>query len=118
ALEMACPLENAELKYVEMARVIEDEETIYIPAQGETEVPQDYQFLSASAVNKSGKVNINKATAEELASNLNGIGPTLAQRIIDYRESNGAFKNIEEIKNVSGIGDKRYADIKEMIVVK
>ncbi|HNX29195.1 MAG TPA: helix-hairpin-helix domain-containing protein [Syntrophomonadaceae bacterium] len=118
ALEMACPLENAELKYVEMARVIEDEETIYIPAQGETEVPQDYQFLSASAVDKSGKVNINKATAEELSSNLNGIGPTLAQRIIDYRESNGAFKNIEEIKNVSGIGDKRYADIKEMIVVK
>lgn len=118
ALELACPLENADLKYVEMARMIEDEETIYVPATGETEGPQAQQFFSASAVAKDGKININKATAEELSANLNGIGPTLAQRIIDYRNDNGTFKTIEEIKNVSGIGDKRYADIKEKIVVK
>ncbi len=118
ALELACPQENAELKYMEMARILQDEETIYVPALGEIEGPLDQTVFSASAVDKNGKVNINKATAEELSANLNGIGPTLAQRIIDYREANGSFETTEEIKNVSGIGDKRYAEIKEQIAVK
>lgn len=118
ALELAGPLENAELKYVEMARVIQDEETVYIPAVGETEIPQEYQFLAASGSDSSGKMNINRATTEELAANLSGIGPVLAQRIVDYREANGAFKTVEDIKKVSGIGDKKYADIKDSIVVK
>lgn len=118
AIELACPLENAELKYMEMARILKDEETIYVPALGEMEGPQEEILFSASAVDKNGKVNINKASADELTANLNGIGPVLAQRIIDYREANGLFKTIEEIKNVSGIGEKRYADIKEKITVK
>ncbi len=118
ALELACPLENAELKYVEMARVIQDEETVYIPAMGETEIPQDYQFLGTSGSDRSGKININRATAEEIAANLSGIGPVLAQRIVDYRDANGSFKTVEDIKNVSGIGDKKYADIMDSIVIK
>lgn len=116
-VEMAGPCDEADLKYVEMARIIHDEETVYIPAQGEIEAGPSLHSFS-TATDKDGKININRATVEELAAGLNGIGPTLAQRIIDYRENNGAFDSTEEIKNVNGIGDKRYADIKDKIVVK
>ncbi|MQL52846.1 ComEA family DNA-binding protein [Desulfofundulus thermobenzoicus] len=61
-------------------------------------------------------VNINTADQKELET-LPGIGPSLAQRIIQYRETNGGFKVPEDIKNVSGIGDKRYEQLKDLIVV-
>ena len=61
-------------------------------------------------------VNINKASKEELMT-LNGIGESKAIKIIDYRNSHGNFKTIEEIKNVSGIGETIYAKIKENITV-
>ena len=63
-------------------------------------------------------VNINTASAQEMADKLDGIGPALGQRIVDYRTSNGPFKDIEEIKNVSGIGDKRFEAIKNKISVR
>lgn len=62
------------------------------------------------------KVNINTADLETLMT-LDGIGETYAQRIIDYREKNGPFKTIEDIKNVTGIGDKRFELIKDFITV-
>ena len=61
-------------------------------------------------------VNINTASAAELDS-LPGIGDVLAGRIIEYRQSNSGFKSIEEIMDVSGIGEKKYIDIKDMITV-
>lgn len=63
------------------------------------------------------KININTADAQAL-SNLKGIGPELAQRILDYRSKSGKFKNIEEVKNVKGIGDKIYSQIAPLITVK
>ena len=60
------------------------------------------------------KVSINKASIDEL-STLTGIGPSKAKKIIEYREANGGFKTIEEIKNVSGIGDKAFEKIKDNI---
>jgi len=63
-----------------------------------------------------GKININTATLSELDT-LPGIGQTYAQRIIDYRNSNGPFKNIEEVKNVRGIGDKTFEKFKDKISV-
>ena len=57
-------------------------------------------------------MNINTANQSEL-DRLPGIGPSLAERIIEYREENGNFKNIEDLQNVKGIGDAKFADIKD-----
>lgn len=64
----------------------------------------------------SGIININTASLSQLDS-LSGIGPTYAQRIIDYRTQNGGFKSIDEIKNVKGIGDKTFDKFKDQITI-
>lgn len=64
----------------------------------------------------SGKISINKATYEELIT-LPGIGPKTAEKIIEYRNTYGPFWTIEDIKNVKGIGDKKYAKLKECITI-
>ncbi|HSD38349.1 MAG TPA: helix-hairpin-helix domain-containing protein [Rhodocyclaceae bacterium] len=61
-------------------------------------------------------ININTATEAELDS-LPGVGPTKAKAIVDYRKANGNFKSIEDIKNVKGIGDKTFDDLKSQIAV-
>lgn len=72
---------------------------------------------SRSSVQSSGKININTATVSEL-DNLPGIGPKLAERIILYRQQHGPFKRIDDIVMVSGIGPKRFEQMKSMITVK
>ena len=66
--------------------------------------------------NSDGKININLASLSEL-TDLPGIGNVLASRIVDYRKANGNFARIEDIKNVSGIGEKRYETIEDKITV-
>lgn len=117
ALEKAVPKSTADLRYIDMARVMIDEETILVPAMGEPAEPGAVT-PSASGISPSGKININRASADELDKHLSGIGPTLAQRIVEYREKNGPFRKIEDLRNVSGIGDKRFAEIKDQIDVK
>lgn len=63
-----------------------------------------------------GKVNLNTATLKQLQL-LPGIGESLAQRILDYREQNGSFKAIEELMNVSGIGEKKFTNIKDYLTI-
>ncbi|HEY3180068.1 MAG TPA: helix-hairpin-helix domain-containing protein [Casimicrobiaceae bacterium] len=63
-----------------------------------------------------GAVNLNTATKEELIA-LPGIGPAKAQAIIDYRKANGAFKSVEELKDVKGIGAKRFEKLKPELTV-
>lgn len=67
---------------------------------------------------KSNLVNINTATESELSDNLKGIGNVMAKRIVEYRDKNGGFSSIEEIKNVKGIGEKLFDKIKDYITVK
>lgn len=106
--------ENVDLNKVNLAYEVSDGEKIYIPSIFDEE--NEYT-LSSDKEKSTAKVNVNKATAEELQT-INGIGPSLANKIIKYREENGRFSSIEELKNVSGIGDKKYESIVEFIVIK
>lgn len=103
-------LENSDINKVFLAKKVKDEETIHIPFIGETE---DVENGNTSF--EEGKVNINLATKEELQK-LNGVGEATADKIIEYRKTE-KFQNIEDIMNVSGIGEKKFENIKENIIV-
>lgn len=119
--------ENADLTKINLAYVLEDGTQIYVPRIGEktdSEGTQSYirddagdGVISDEVVsdnNKKIKVNINKASPEKLQT-IPGIGEVTAQKIISYRNEKGKFKSIEDIKNVSGIGDAKYEKIKDYI---
>ena len=93
-------------KNLNRAETLIDGQKIYIPKKGET--------LGDKVVPNSGKISLNRATVDELDT-LPGVGPAIATRIIEYREKVGGFKNINEIKLVSGIGEKMYERIKDKI---
>ncbi|AOY76880.1 helix-hairpin-helix domain-containing protein [Clostridium formicaceticum] len=123
AIEAAGGLKStADRKQVNLAKKILDEEKIYIPTEEEN-LPNsslDQVVSQATIVTTSvgsNGLDINKASKEELES-LPGIGNTLAQRIIDYRSEKGGFQRIEELQNVSGIGEKKFSEIKDKITVK
>jgi len=111
---------NADLNRINLAQQVYDQQQIYVPRLGEENppipLPAPLPSTTSSSVQPTGKVNINTATAEELDT-LPGIGPAIAQRIIEYRQANGTFQSIEEIKNVSGIGDKLFERLKDLITV-
>lgn len=114
-------------KNLNLAAKISDGAKIYIPKVGELEKPTPPPpsgLVSGSATNDSATgskncdpVNINTASAATLDECLPGIGPAYAQRIIEYRESHGGFKTIEEIQEVQGIGPKTFEKIKDQIAV-
>ena len=74
--------------------------------------------LLASSISMAAPVNINRASAEEIAGALNGIGLAKAQAIVDYREAHGLFTQADEIVYVQGIGDSTYLKNKDDILVK
>ncbi|MEJ2658200.1 MAG: helix-hairpin-helix domain-containing protein [Desulfobacterales bacterium] len=74
-------------------------------------------FMGPIRAENSGKINLNKATVEEI-SQLKGIGMKYAERIVQYRDKNGPFKNVEELLNVQGIGPKTLEKNKDRIVVE
>ena len=76
----------------------------------------DISSVNSSPAVINGKININTASKEELMA-LDGIGEVFAERIIEYREKNGGFLSVDELKNVQGIGDKRFSAIEDNITI-
>lgn len=119
--------EEADLSKINLAYVVEDGTQIYIPRINEnlnqvelisTEAGQSV-VINNSNINEeenNTKVNINTANKEKLET-LPGIGETTAQKIIDYREQNGKFIKIEDLQNVSGIGEAKFNSLKDKITV-
>ena len=134
--------ENADTKHINLAFKLEDGMKIYIPTieetkeqntqiQNQNRIDETSKYVTSSSgvvqeeqtnaqqseQKKNEKININTATQTELET-LPGIGPATSFKIINYREENGKFETIEEIKEVSGIGDAKYENIKDLICVK
>ena len=95
---------------VNLAEYIHDCDRIYIPTKKEAEA------VIVQAASNDGRVNINTATADELQT-LPGIGASKAESIVGYREQNGPFTSVEELKNISGIKDGVFQKIKDLITV-
>jgi competence protein ComEA len=100
---------GADLSTINLARVLSDGEQIYV----DSTVVNSAGVRVSKAVH-TGPININRATARQLDA-LDGIGPVIAQRIVDYRKINGSFLVIEDLKKVSGIGAAKFAQIKAKV---
>ena len=117
---------EADLETINLAYILEDGQKIYIPNKEENNEQKQYitkesgdtinEKETSSEKGENKKVNINTANQSELET-LPGIGPSLASRIMEYREQNGKFNNIEELKNVKGIGDTRYEELKALVEI-
>lgn len=107
--------QNADLNKINLAYVLSDGQKLYIPSEEDNEEEYIIQDIGSNII-EDNKVNINTATQSELES-LTGIGPSTALKIIEYRKENGKFKNIEEIKNVPGIGENKFKQIENQICV-
>lgn len=125
---------NAQLKNVNRALILRDQDKIHIPYRGE-KIKSD-QIVSSVGSNttystseqpsgnansigehsNSSKININTANIQELQK-LNGIGQKKAELIVAYRQENGQFKKIEDLKQISGIGDKTFEALKDQLAV-
>ena len=105
-----------------MAIKLKDEMHYIIPRIGDevkdsaSEVISDGNF-NQDEPSKTSQININTATIEEL-DKLPGVGEATANKIVNHRSESGEFKSIEEIKNVNGIGDKKFEEMKNLIYVK
>lgn len=113
--------DEANQNKVNLAYEVKDEQKIVIPNIKQNDedisvVDNNEDFIENS-MTKGTLVNINTATQSELES-LTGIGPSMASKIIDYRDKNGKFKSKEDIKNVPGIGSSKYESIKDEITTK
>ena len=123
--------EDANIKTINLAYVLEDGMKVYIPSNSDVNKVEDETNLYVSKENgsantgtstskntsvKNSKININIATQTELET-LPGIGPSTAEKIINYRKEKGKFGSIEDIKKVSGIGESKYSKIKDYITI-
>lgn len=115
--------EGADIAAVNCARVAQDGEQIHVPsleeasnAAGGESAAGDAGAVSTAADGAGSKVNINRADAAELDT-LPGVGPSTAEKIIADREANGPFASVEDLKRVSGIGDKKYEQLAGLICV-
>lgn len=114
-------LEEAEENLINFSQKIEDQMVIYVPKEGEDlskemAIKDKPKGSSNSSSQEVDKVNINQATKEELMT-LSGVGEKKAEKIIEYREENGSFTTIEDLKKVNGFGEKSFDSLKIYISI-
>lgn len=123
---------DADLNAINLALLLNDEAHYIIPKIGDTSIVSQQNYVNQSSTDdksinsissvdtsNSSKSTININTADKTAlMSLPSIGEKTAQKIIDYRENNGKFQTKEELKNVTGIGDKKYSQLEEFITVE
>lgn len=120
-LEKAGVQRDADLSQINLSEKLVDQKLIYIPKKGEVSQPNLSKSLNENNVNKSAKtentkINLNLATESEL-QNVPGIGSSKAKAIIEYRNENGAFTTVEDLKKVNGIGVKTFEKLREYFIV-
>ena len=106
---------DADTSYINQAEPVTDGLKINVPDKNSTSITPG-ATQSASQGNSKGKININTADSTQL-QDIPGVGPATAEKIISYRDSNGYFTSVDQIKNVSGIGDKTFEKMKDMITI-
>ena len=106
---------DADTSSINQAEPVSDGLKINVPDKNDASSVLPYETASQSS-QENGKININTADST-LLQTIPGVGPATAEKIISYRETTGSFKKPEDIKNVSGIGDKTYEKMKDMICV-
>ena len=108
---------DADLDCVNLALELRDQQQVHVPRQGEAHPPPPVSGGDPDSGGPTGVlINLNVATAAELET-LPRIGPTMAQRILEYREANGPFEAIEDIQEVPGIGPATFEGLKDLITV-
>lgn len=108
--------DEADSKSLNLAQKVSDEALVYVPTKGEEVASQQTASGTTPSTSKEKKVNLNKASLEELKQ-VKGLGGKRAQDIIDHREANGKFKSVDELKKVSGIGTKTIEKLKDYVTV-
>ena len=112
------PTDRAELSAVNLAQRLEDGQQVIVPRRGPPgtagAVPLPGTASAAPGVAGAAPVSLTTATIEQL-DQLDGIGPTLAQRIIAFRDENGGFRSLGQLQEVEGIGEKRFASLQESV---
>jgi competence protein ComEA len=122
--EAGGPTKQADLSALNLARPVTDGEQVYVPRPGETPPlpqgpnPHGPAAGGAAGVPGGGDAPINLNTADQATlETLPGVGPVLAQRILEWRQEHGRFTSVEELREVSGIGDKVFARLQPKVTV-
>lgn len=108
---------EADLKRVNLAKQLQDQQVVYIPLPGE-QLPGGIAANASNNSDNSGKekINLNSASKADLQK-IDGVGDKKADKILEYRQQHGQFKSVDELKNISGFGEKTVAKMKDQLAV-